>query len=523
MSKETLAAALPDSKRVTSRALSLSLAVFALVAILFIALRFWKINAYSIWGGEAFSMIGAKQDWQGMFAYVIADIVHPPLFYILLKLWITLGGESVLWLKLLPVLSGIALVVPFYFLCRELKFQWPEMSLALFLAAVNGYLIHYAQELRMYSLFTFLSLCSFWLFMRFFNSTTGTTGKLVVLTLVNLLNIYIHYYGWVVVGMEFLFLLIWQRHKLLKFSLSALILFLVFAPWANQVIRQAQSIGGLDRNLDWIPKPGIIDVLYFYSILDGPLGSRYLNAAGLLLFLLPVVWWFWMIIRSDFRSNRGEIITFSWLALLSFLPVIALYFISQRTKQAVWIDRYFIFISIPYLMLVAAAACRLEPKWLRYPWIALIVLWSLYAGIHDLQTNRMAWEGAQMGSRIPWEQMTRQLVAAERDNPGPINVYTLTVISKDLRTGDWASSTSIDYYLDSHSKENFHFVYAKDAQALLKRSPLEDHFWIAFFDLAEWPQSSPAGALRDNGYRVGDAIMFQHLDNRIVLLPVWQK
>jgi hypothetical protein len=523
MSKETLAAALHDSKRITSRVLSLSLVVFTLVAILFIALRFWKINAYSIWGGEAFSMIGAKQDWQGMFAYVIADIVHPPLFYILLKLWITLGGESVLWLKLLPVLSGIALVVPFYFLCRELGFQRPEMSLALFLAAVNGYIIHYAQELRMYSLFTFLSLCSFWLFMRFFNSTTGTTRKLAVLILVNLLNIFTHYYGWVVVGVEFLFLLIWQRHKLLNFGLSASSLFVVFAPWANQVIQQAQSIGGLDRNLDWIPKPGVIDVLYFYSVLDGPMGSRYLNAAGLLLFLLPVVWWSWKLIRSDFRLNRSEMITFSWLALLSFLPVIALYFISQRMKQAVWIDRYFIFISIPYFMLVAAAACQLSPKWLRYPWIALMVFWSLYAGIHDLQTNRMAWEGAQMGSRIPWEQMTQQLVDAEKENPNPVNIYTLTVISKGLRTGDWASSTSIDYYLESQSKEKFHFVYARDMQALLKRLPLEDHFWIAYFDLAGWPQPSPAGKFSDNGYRVGDAIIFQHLGNKIVLLPVWRK
>jgi hypothetical protein len=290
--------------------------------------------------------------------------------------------------------------------------------------------------------------------------------------------------------MEFLFLLIWQRQKLLKFGLSALFLLLIFAPWANQVIREAQSIGGLDKNLDWIPKPGVINVLYFYSILNGPMGSRYQNVAGLLLFLLPVVWWFWKVVRSDLKSK--EIISFSWLALLSFLPVIGLYLLSQRTDQAVWIDRYFIFISLPYLMLVAAAVFRLEPKWLRYSWVAVLMLWGLYAGIHDLRTNRMAWEGAQMGSRIPWDVMTRQMTAAEKDNPGPISVYTLTVISKD-------------------------------AQALLKRSPLEDHFWIAFFDVTEWPQQSPEAVLKDNGFRVGDPIMFQQLYNQVVLLPVWKK
>jgi len=326
-----------------------------------------------------------------------------------------------------------------------------------------------------------------------------------------------------VVGMEFLFLLIWQRHKLLNFGLSILMLLLVFAPWANQVIREARSIGGLDRNLDWIPKPNVIDVLYFYSTLDGTMGSRYLNAAGLLLFLLPVAWWSWKLVRSGIKSEGNDAIAFSWLALLSFLPVIALYLISQRLEQAIWIDRYFIFISLPYLLMVAAAVYRLEPKWLRYSWITLLVLWSLYAGFQDMTTNRMAWEGAQMGSRITWEALTQQLIAAEADNPGPINIYTLTVISKGLRTGDWASSTSLDYFLDSYGIDKFHFVYAKDVQALLKQLPAESHFWIAFFEPAGSPRRATVVPLEENGYRVGDPIVFQEMYNRVVLLPVWQK
>jgi hypothetical protein len=523
MSKQSIATVLPISKRVASRTYSLSLVVFSLVAILFVTLRFWKITSFSLWGGEAFTMIGVKQSWMGLFSYVVADIVHPPLFYVLLKLWIGLGGESLLWLKLFPVLSGVALVMPFYFLCRELNFHLPEMGLALFLAAVNGYMIHYAQELRMYSLFTFLSMCSFWLFMRYFNSTDTTNRKLVVLTLVNLLNIYTHYYGWVVVGMEFLFLSIWQRQKLFKFGLSALILLLIFAPWAYQVIRKAQSIGGLDRNLDWIPKPHAIDVLNFYSTLNGPLGYRYLKFAGLMLVLLPVALWFWRILRLDPLMKRSDMIVFSWLVLLSFLPVVGLYFISQRLEQAIWIDRYFIFISLPYFMMVAVAVCRLKPRWITYPWIAAIVLWSLYAGIQDLRTNRMAWEGAQMGSRVKWDLMTKQLIQAEAENSEAVNIYTLTVISKGLRTGDWASSTSLDYFLDSYGIDKFRFGYARDVQALLKRSPGEDHFWIAFFELADWPQPRPTVVLNENGYRVGDPIVFQQMHNRIVLLPVWRK
>jgi 4-amino-4-deoxy-L-arabinose transferase-like glycosyltransferase len=507
----------------TSQAISLPVTLFALVVVIFFGLRFWKITSFSIWGGEAFTMIGIKQDWSGMFAYVIADIVHPPLFYILLKLWVTLGGESLLWLKLFPGLSSIALIVPFYLLCRELGFKWTEMSLALFLAAVNGYLIHYAQELRMYSLFTFLAMCSFWLFIRFFNSIYKTSGELLLLMLVNLLVIYTHYYGWVVVGMEFLFLLIWQRGKVLAFGLGVVVLLLAFSPWAYLVIREVQSIGGLDRNLDWIPKPELFDILDFYSSLNGPLGSRYLKSVGLLLFGLPVLLWFWKIVRSDFRSRSNEFISYSWLVLLSFLPVNIIFLISQKLAQAVWIDRYFIFIAVPYLMLVSAAAYRLKPEWMRHTWIVLIVLWGLVAGLNDLMTNRMAWGSPQLGSRVRWDDLARQMIAAENDSPEPIHVYTLTVITNGLRTGDWASSTSLDYFLDSYGEEKFQFVYARDVKALLDRPPQENHFWIAFFEVAQGPQASPALTLKANGYRTGDPIIFGSLHNRVVLLPVWRK
>ena len=523
MSKQNIGASALVSKRLVSSTLVRSQPVFLLVVIIFITLRFWKITTFSLWGGEAFTMIGVEKAWMDMFSYIIADIVHPPLFYVLLKFWIALGGESLFWLKLLPVLSGIALVVPFYFLCRELNFQWPEMALALFLAAVNGYLIHYAQELRMYSLFTFLSLCSFWLFMRYFNSNAGTTGKLVALTFVNLLNIYTHYYGWIVVGIEFLFLIIWQRQKLLYFGLSALILLILFAPWASLVIREAQSIGGLERNLNWIPKPDVVEVLNFYSTLNGPFGSRWIKFLGLLLFGLPIILWFLRIIRSGFKGQPGETISFSWLVLLSFLPVFFIYLVSQRTKQAIWIDRYFIFIALPYFLLVAVAVNRLEPKWLRYLWVGLFISWSMYAGLRDLSSNRMAWAGAQMGSRVKWESMSQQIIQAEEGNSEPINVYTLTVISKGLRTGDWAVSTSMDYFLDSYREERFNFVYARDIQALLKNPSLEEHFWVAFFELAESPQPSPKRKLEEAGYRVGEAIVFQQLSNRVVLLPVWRK
>ena len=147
---------------------SLSILVTVAVAGLFVALRLWRLSASCLWFDEIFSVHAARHGWAELLRFAAADIIHPPLFYLLLKLWISLGGESLLWLRLLPALVSIAAIIPFVLLCRELGLKRSEWNLALLLLAVNGYLIKYAQELRMYSLLMFLSLCSLWLFVRFF-------------------------------------------------------------------------------------------------------------------------------------------------------------------------------------------------------------------------------------------------------------------------------------------------------------------------------------------------------------------
>ena len=512
---------LSSAKKQTTYATLLPGLIPASLAAIFVSLRIYHITAYSLWGGEAFTMIGSRQDWRGMFSYIIDDIVHPPLIYILLKLWLAIGGESVLWLKLLPAIFGIAIIVPFFLLSRELNLKPLETSLALLIMGVNGYLIHYAQELRMYGMFAFWSLCSFWLFLRFFKATDSQRGILVALTVVNLLAIYSHYYGWLVVGMEFLYLLIWRR-KILAFGLSTSVLLLLFSPWAYFVVKEARSIGGLEQNLGWIPTPDVIDILNYYATLIGPLGSRYVKLLGLMIFNAPLILWIWRVLRVGFESENENLIPLSWLSVLSFFPIIIIYLISQKYPQAVFMDRYFIFVAIPYMILVATAVARLPYKWIRNVWIMCMVVWSTIAGYNDLRTNRIAWMSPQMGSRIDWEDMTRQLSKAESSTEIPIKVYTLPIFSQGYITGSWATSTSLEYFLDSLDDERFQMVYTPDLGTLLEKLE-DDHFWIAYFVIADWRQPSPASKLIEKGYRVGDEIVYDHLGNRIVLLPVWKK
>lgn len=521
MSKKLELTMVSQANRVITLPANLPALTLVTFITIFVALRIWHIAAYSLGGGEAFAMIGAKQDWNGMFSYIVADIVHPPLFYVVLKLWVLIGGESLPWLKLFAVLFGIAMVVPFLLLSRELNLQLPVINLAILLMAMNGYLIHYAQELRMYSMFAFLALCSFWLFIRYFKIPNNDFRSLFILTIVNLLTIYTHYFGWLVVCFEFLFLLIWRR-KVLAFGLSIIALLILFSPWAYLVIQEARSIGGLERNLDWVPKPRLVDILDFYFTLNGPIGSHYIQLAGFLLFGLPLLPWLINIVRSGRQDSVSEdAIMFSWLVFLSFGPVMLMFLVSQKLEQAIWIDRYFIFIAVPYLLLISAAVYRLEPKWVRTIYVVLIAVWTIFAGINDLRTNRMAWTGAQLGSRVDWDALALQMEIAEPESDYPVKVYTLPVVSRGVTSGYWTIATSLDYYLDLRNDARFEMVWVRNNDALINKVE-EDHFWVAYFYIVDSPQPAPDQLLQENGYRLGDKIIFRQLGNRFVLLPVWK-
>lgn len=92
--------------------------IFCLLVALFIGFRLWHLTSFSLWTDEIFSLNAARLPWAAMFERLVIDKVHPPLFYVLLKLWILIGGQSLLWLKLFPFLTALVSIIPLYLVCN---------------------------------------------------------------------------------------------------------------------------------------------------------------------------------------------------------------------------------------------------------------------------------------------------------------------------------------------------------------------------------------------------------------------
>jgi len=88
---------------------------------------------------------------------------HPPLYYLVVKIWTTLFGYTELALRSLSVIAGVASVYLLFLIGKEL-FNKNTGSLASLLLATSGLHIYFSQEARMYvlaSLFVTLSVYFF--------------------------------------------------------------------------------------------------------------------------------------------------------------------------------------------------------------------------------------------------------------------------------------------------------------------------------------------------------------------------
>ncbi|GIV69707.1 glycosyltransferase family 39 protein [Caldilinea sp.] len=145
----------------------LQLPHFAVAASLLLAafLRFYRLDASSLWNDEGNSWAMLSRSFGEIAAAAAADI-HPPGYYWLLKAWSLLAGDSAAAMRSLSAMLGVTLAaliaaIALRAVRRETSWRWFP-ALAVFLAAVNPFQIYYSQEARMYMLLAVEATGLFW-------------------------------------------------------------------------------------------------------------------------------------------------------------------------------------------------------------------------------------------------------------------------------------------------------------------------------------------------------------------------
>lgn len=471
--------------------------ITAPVAI-YIALRFWGFTASCLWFDEIFSIHAAEHPWNTLLDFVAQDLIHPPLFYILLKGWISIGGESLAWLRFFPIFFSVIAIVPFFLLCRELKLRSGAVALALFIFAVNGSLIKYAQEVRMYAPLLCFSLFSLWLFVRGLRS-----GKsFIFLTVVNLLMVYTHYFGWLVVLSE-IAAVAWLRRDLLKKAIvmSGVVL-LGFVPWIVLILKAAPAGDKFAQNIGWMQRPGLITIAQFILNLIEPLyykassteyASYYLVTVPLLgISIAAAVVYF----KKLSKDANEELRIVRLLLAFAVVPVLVALAASWTLPYSVWGTRHLIIVFVPVALLVAHLV--------ENSGVLKVYAFAAFAGLSVMAFVPLVMRSGEPYIWCGWENLARQVKVSE---PSPVYVF------EDLsayhfwfavRGAEGAIIVSKLEGLQDITEDKAYFLpRGFDSVKRVKIDDLSgDTFWVAF-RATRWDISkSPLSDLAARGYSV---------------------
>lgn len=299
-----------------------------------------KYLIQSFWRDEAFSALLAKQNILSIL-HLTAQDFNPPLYYLLIHVWIIFFGQSEIALRMFSFVFFWATVFVVYLFLTDifrLSIKKSFFYLAFFL--LNPLLNYYAFEARNYTLLAALVSLSFYLLLK---------GRKKAYIVISSLGLYTHYFMIFPLLTQALYIaLMPQKEKTKKYpNLGTVgVVFLTFIPWLIIV-----STKGFELSQGfWILPYKLKDILlipsYIYLGVEGgfeyPLTPQYI--VSLIIYILVAAAIFLLI--KNRKKNALLFLLLSWGILIPVLVFFVSFF------KPIFLARYLIFSSVGLFLLI---------------------------------------------------------------------------------------------------------------------------------------------------------------------------
>lgn len=305
--------------------------LFLLVLLIAAALRIGTLRHEAVEGDELFSRrVATLPPLEGVTA-VKEDLVHPPLYYLLLRAWIMVWGADATGIRSLSIAFGIASIALLGAFGRRSPTLRTPALLAASMVAVNDTHIFYSQQARSYSLYTFLiALLLYWLLFLENNHTKRWFWILGTLLMTTVL--YTHYVGALFIACTVAAIQLSDVPRRIKCAaaLAAALSFVLFLPWVASVLGVYRTRGGLAENLGWQGPPTVYDLkatwAQFVGVPDFKAATSSSAAIGLGLLVVGLL----KCSHTDNTKSRWYAVA---LGLTAVVPPIVLFALSVRPLQ----------------------------------------------------------------------------------------------------------------------------------------------------------------------------------------------
>ena len=369
--------------------------ILLLVLLLAFGLRVHRLAHESLWVDEGYSISLSQHSLSDIVRGTAAD-QHPPLYYLLLHLWLK-AGSSLFHIRLLSACLGLLSVALMARLGRWINDDRVAIGGTILLAILPIH-IWYSQEARMYILLAGLGIASTgfaWVIGRGRGRRSHWLGYL----LSSAAGIYTHNLFFFLLPIQNLIVLLqtlpgrdWRRLAGWLGGQAALLL--IYLPWLPTAIYQARY-----HSMTWLAAPGWTSlrdsVVYAATGLTRARGGLHTIALGwtAAALLLPLLTW---------RPRREGGWTTSLGLLWFVVPVVALFAISQhyplyQNKQ--------LLIFVPGLAILVVQAARSLPRPLSFSMIGLLLLFAGVA-LYDLYTvdDKHGWRETALYLAEEWQE-----------------------------------------------------------------------------------------------------------------------
>src|SRR6478735_8828105 len=299
------------------------------------------VTSQPIWYDECFSIFSAQGSIRDSLIVSHWDI-NPPFYYILLKFWMNLFGDTEFSVRFLNVLiSSTAASVLFVYVRKFLDLRSALVASVLFL--ISDLLFYYSHEVRGYSLIVLCGLLASHLFLSQLQSPSILRAILLaccwyMLVMTNYLTLFI-------LLVQGGVLLIYFNKERFKYFLYAIVAFIILIwHWTERIYNIITQ--GQHSAWDSVPTPEDFYRLY----------EEFLNGRLMLYFWIAILVLFGVFFIIQTKSVKEKISRYySPMLVYSFiigvLVVITAYFISFKTPM--FLDRYLLFTLIGLVPLLS--------------------------------------------------------------------------------------------------------------------------------------------------------------------------
>lgn len=462
-----------------------------MVGILLLATstRLHELDTRSLWADEGWSLVLAEGPTLSDVTQRMAFDQHPPLYFMMLRLWEDATGSSEFTLRYLSVLTSLLGVAGIYQL-GKIAFRPAVGFIAAFLLAVWDHHIDLSQDTRHYAQLATLIILSTWFYMRLIRpeqSRRELRASSVGYVLVSSALLYSHYLGGFVLICHAIHMLMFVRPvshlRWTLFTFGAMCA--SFLPWFPVVIQQNQV--RWETPLYYLNSlPNSTDT--YLMVRDALLGQQYA------LFGFLIAWGLWFTFHQQLHQHIRPL-TLLLLWVVGYLTMT--YILNAQPDRQFLTIRNFIVVT-PALMLLMALGLDALPPRLQGLMLTVVLVLSLTT----IDTQQL---------KPPWREVFLN-VSDHHTGDEPVLM--------DIWVGDFPGR----YYVEQQISPDTPWLSLREARdeynvnflpIVLTYLDNYDAFWLVYWRSLPVDDNDYAGIIEQLGFQRTATFYEDHVGNQL--------